>query len=260
MPDPVALHIEHLGAGPPLVLAHGFGGSARNFRPQARFFAERVSTWLYDARGHARSPAPRALGAYSEAALVADFGSVVAQAGARAVVGGLSLGASTALGYALSSEAPLRGLVLAAFPSAGREPKRAAWTRDFADAIEREGLEAAGERFVWGEASRFDPKGAALIRQGFLEHDPFALAAILRDTLAHVPAPDAIAAELAQLKLPTLVIVGDEDPESLEPCRRLAALIPEAELVVIPGAGHVVNLASPQAFNAALAGFLARLA
>ena len=127
------------------------------------------------------------------------------------------------------------------------------------DAIEREGLEAAGERYVWGEASRFDPKGAALIRQGFLEHDPMALAAILRDALAHVPAPDAVAAELAQLSVPTLVIVGDEDAESLDPCRRLAALIPEAELVVIPGAGHVVNLAAPQAFNAALADFLARL-
>jgi pimeloyl-ACP methyl ester carboxylesterase len=258
VPDPVALHVEHMGAGPALVLAHGFGGSARNFRPQARFFADRVSTWLYDARGHARSPAPRGPGAYSAAALVADFGSVVTQAGG-AVVGGLSLGASTALGYALSTQAPLRGLVLAAFPSAGSEPKRARWTEGFADAIEREGLEAAGERYVWGEASRFDPKGAALIRQGFLEHDPMALAAILRDALAHVPAPDAVAAELAQLSVPTLVIVGDEDAESLDPCRRLAALIPEAELVVIPGAGHVVNLAAPQAFNAALADFLARL-
>ena len=99
MPESLALHVEHQGAGPALVLAHGFGGSARNFRPQARFFAERASTWLYDTRGHARSPAPRESGAYTPAALVADFAAVVTQAGAPAVVGGLSLGAYTALAY-----------------------------------------------------------------------------------------------------------------------------------------------------------------
>jgi pimeloyl-ACP methyl ester carboxylesterase len=257
--EPLALHVEHSGSGTPLVLAHGFGGSARNFRPQARFFGERICTWLYDARGHARSPAPREQAAYALSALVADFADVTIRAGERPVVGGLSLGAHTALSFALSSQIVLRGLVLAAFPSPGSEPKRARWTQGFADAIEREGLEVAGERFVWGEASRFDPKGAALIRQGFLEHDPFALTAILRETLATVPAPDAIAAELSALRVPTLIVVGDKDAESLEPCRHLARLIPNAELAVIPGAGHVVNLAAPQAFNAALGAFLARI-
>jgi pimeloyl-ACP methyl ester carboxylesterase len=215
--------------------------------------------WLYDARGHARSPAPHELSAYQTQELVSDFATVVAQAGARPVAGGLSLGAHTALAFALTGAAPLRGLILAAFPSSGSEPKRAAWAHGFADTIERDGLETAGERYVWGETSRFDAKGAALIRQGFLEHDPFAMAALLRQVLAQVPAPDAIAAELARLDVPTLVIVGDNDAESLAPCRRLAALIPGAELVELAGAGHVVNLAAPQAFNAAVAAFWARL-
>lgn len=258
--EPRALHVEHFGSGPPLVLAHGFGGSARNFRPQARAFADRRTVWLYDARGHARSPAPRELAAYDTGALVEDFATVAARAGAEPVVGGLSLGAHTALAYALASPVPPRGLVLAAFPSAASDPKRAAWTQSFADTIERDGLDAAGERYVWGETSRFDAKGAALIRQGFLEHDPFAMTAILRRALSEVPTLDAIADQLARLKVPTLVLVGDNDLESLAPCRRLAALIPGAELVEIAGAGHVVNLAAPQAFNAALAAFLARVA
>jgi pimeloyl-ACP methyl ester carboxylesterase len=258
--EPLALHVEHQGAGPPLVLAHGFGGSCRNFRPQARAFADRATVWLYDARGHARSPAPHELSAYQTRELVSDLASVATRGGATPVVGGLSLGAHTALAFALTSPVPLRGLILAAFPSAGNEPKRAAWAHGFADTIDREGLEVAGERYVWGETSRFDAKGAALIRQGFLEHDPFAMAALLRQVLAEVPAPDAIAAELARLHVPTLVIVGDDDHESLGPCRRLAELIPGAELVEIAGAGHVVNLAAPQAFNAALGAFLARLA
>lgn len=259
MASPLALHVEHTGEGPGLVLAHGFGGSARNFRPQARAFASRCSVWLYDARGHARSPAPRGEGAYAMAALAADFASVVAQAGPHAVIGGLSLGAYTALTFALSSATAPRGLVLAAFPSSGSDPARARWAGEFADAIEREGLEVAGQRYVWGEASRFDAKAAALIRQGFLEHDPPALTAILRDVLATIPAPEALAAQLRALSLPVLLMVGALDAESLAPSRALAALLPNAELVVVPEAGHVVNLAAPQAFNAALDAFLTRV-
>jgi pimeloyl-ACP methyl ester carboxylesterase len=218
-----------------------------------------MNVWLYDARGHARSRAPHEREAYRASELTSDFGQVVARAGSRSIVGGLSLGAYTALSWALSAKVAPRGLVLAAFPSAGSDPKRSSWALGFADAIDREGLEAAGARFVWGETSRFDPKGAALIRQGFLEHDPFALSSILREVLARVPAPDALASELRRLESPALIVVGALDAESLEPCRALAALLPNAELVEVPDAGHVVNLAAPQAFNAALAAFLAKV-
>lgn len=258
MTEPASLHVERSGTGPTLVLAHGFAGSARNFRPQARAFAARVQTVLYDMRGHARSAAPQDPFAYSEAALVSDFGSVVEQAGGAQVVGGLSLGAYTALLYALSAPSPLQGLLLSAFPSGGENGFRSRWSRDFAEAIERDGLEAAGERFVWGETSRFDPKGAALIRQGFLEHPPHALAALLRNVLSHLKTPDELAERLRAFSIPTLVIVGSEDQDSLGPSQRLAELLPNAELVVVPGAGHVVNLAAPAAFNEALAKLLDR--
>lgn len=213
---------------------------------------------LFDTRGHARSAAPHDASAYSEAALVADFGRVVEQAGGDAVVGGLSLGAYTALRYALSAPRAPRALLLAAFPSGGENGFRSRWARDFAAAIDVEGLEGAGARFVWGETSRFDPKGAELIRQGFLEHPPHALAALLRNVLAHLKTPDDLADELREFNAPALVVVGSEDEDSLAPSRRLAELLPNAELVVVPGAGHVVNLAAPAAFNEALGRLLER--
>jgi pimeloyl-ACP methyl ester carboxylesterase len=243
----------------PLVLAHGFGGSARNFRPQARAFAERCTTYLYDARGHARSAAPQDPGAYQAHDLIADFAGVAAQASEPVIAGGLSLGAYTALGFALSAPERVRGLVLAAFPSPGSDPERARWAREFADAIAEQGLEAAGERFVWGERSRFDPKGAALIRQGFLEHNPGAMVAILRSVLGQLPAVDTLAQGLLGLDVPAVVIVGENDVECLPHCRRLAELLPDARLVVVPGAGHVVNLAAPEAFNDALGELLDRV-
>jgi pimeloyl-ACP methyl ester carboxylesterase len=53
---------------------------------------------------------------------------------------------------------------------------------------------------------------------------------------------------------------GPRDRMSLAPSRALAAVLPRAKLVVVEGAGHVVNLAQPAAFNRALEEFLAAAA
>ncbi|HEY1536588.1 MAG TPA: alpha/beta hydrolase, partial [Polyangiaceae bacterium] len=169
----------------------------------------------------------------------------------------LSLGAKLMLDYALQHPARVQALVLASYPSSGEDPKRRAWALGFADAIEARGLDEAGAEFVWGERSRFDPKGAALIRQGLLEHSPHALAQIQRQILASSPSPRSLAQRLRELPIPTCVIAGSDDPESLAPCRDLAELLPNAELHVLEGAGHVANLTKPDEFNQILAAFLA---
>jgi pimeloyl-ACP methyl ester carboxylesterase len=257
-----ALHVEAVGQGPGIVLAHGFGGSARNWRPQLRTLRARYRVAVYDARGHARSEAPGEPAAYREAALVEDLGRAAAATGdARPVVGGLSMGAAVALRYALAQPGRVRALVLASPPAGpGSERGVAAHALAFADAIEREGLEAAGARFVWGRDSGLDPAGAALVRQGFLEHAPHALAHTLREFLAKLEPVEALAVRLAGLALPVLLIAGARDAASLPVCRALAKALPDAELRVIPDAGHVVNLAAPAAFDATLLDFLARVA
>lgn len=255
----LALHVERRGSGPKLLLAHGFGGSARNFRPQARALSATHEVVVYDTRGHARSPAPQSPDEYQEAELVGDLVRLVRAAAEPLVVGGLSLGAYTALRAALAERSRIRGLVLASFPSTEPGSRRSEWATGFADAIDRDGLEAAGEQFVWGSKSRFDDNARAFIRRGLLEHAPHALAAILRNVLARIPQPDELADELAGLDVPTLVVVGSEDTPALAPCERLAALLPRAELAVVSGAGHVVNLAAPEEFNRLLESFLKRL-
>src|SRR2546427_4201777 len=171
------LHVEVEGGGPVVVLAHGFGGSARNFLSQARALRDRYRIVRFDARGHARSEAPAEASAYTPDAFVADLGRVLDQVGARAaVVGGLSMGAGTALRFALAHPERVQGLVLAAFPpGAGAPGTFAAVAAEFADAIEREGLEAAGARFVWRASSGLHPAAARLVRRGFLEHPPHGL-------------------------------------------------------------------------------------
>ena len=256
-----ALHVEAAGQGPGVVLAHGFGGSARNWRPQLRALRPRFRVAVYDARGHARSAAPEEAAAYREAELVADLGRAAAATGdVRPVVGGLSMGAAVALRYALAEPAHVRALVLASLPAGPASGRGiAARALAFADAIERDGLAAAGERFAWGSGSGLDAAGAALVRQGFLEHAPHALAHTLREFLATLEPGEVLAPRLAALALPVLVIAGERDDASLPACRAFAEALPGAELVVIEGAGHVVNLAAPAAFDAALLAFLDRL-
>ena len=253
------LHIERRGAGTSIVFAHGFGGSARNFRPQLRDLARSFQVVAYDARGHARSPAPTEPQEYTEAELVMDLARVVGEANPPVILGGLSLGAYTALKYALAEPGQVRGLILASFPSTEAGSGRAAWALGFADAIDREGLERAGEQFVWGAQSRFDEAARQLIRRGLLEHPGHSLSAILRSVLARIPEPDQLSTELSRLEIPTLVVVGSEDTPALAPCERLASLLPRAELHVVAGAGHVVNLEAPAEFNRLIEDFVRRL-
>src|SRR5688572_11421385 len=133
-----ALHVEAEGAGQVLVLGHGFGGSARNFRAQSRALAAGIRVVRFDARGHARSEAPSAAEAYTPPAFVADVGRVLEGEGAgRAVVGGLSMGAGIALRFALAHPERTSALVLAAFPAGPGTPGSYAAVADrFARRIE----------------------------------------------------------------------------------------------------------------------------
>jgi 3-oxoadipate enol-lactonase len=252
----VTLHVEEYGSGDPtVVLLHGFGGSARNFRPQARFLALRHHVVLFDARGHARSEAPEEPSEYAPDAFVGDVHDVIAQASSkRVVLGGISMGAAIALRYALAYPDSLAGLILASFPPGG-DHSAASWAVGLANAIESRGLDAAGSSFVWG-GTRFDADAAKWIRQGFLEHRPSALVATLRQVLAEQPAVASMERELSALRVPTLVIAGEEDSLALAGSRDLARLIPGASLALIPGAGHIMNLQKPELFNSVMSKFL----
>ena len=211
---------------------------------------------MYDARGHARSGAPETAASYTPECFVSYLERVLDDAGVvRAVVGGLSLGAGVALRFALAQPQRVQGLVLASFPAGGGRGF-AAQALAFARVLDAEGLVAAGERFVWGGALGLSQRDAALVRQGFLEHRPHALAHVLRELVAAQPAVEELAPALRGLSAPRWSWRGRTTRRPWRRPHALAAVLPRARLVVIPGAGHVVNLERPEAFNAALLAFL----
>lgn len=258
-----ALYIEDVGEGPLVVLAHGFGGSARNFGPQIRALRSSWRVVTYDARGHARSAGATTSGPDPTLeTLVDDMRAVIDRTGVGepVVAGGLSLGAATALGLALQTPERVRGLVLMSPPPTRDRPGSLGRVApEFARVLEEEGPLAAGTRFVWGPESGLDERGAALVRQGFLEHDPRALAGILRGVIASLRSPDEMEAALAALDVPVLLVCGEEDQGSRETAEALAARLPHADHRVVPEAGHVVNLAAPSTVGRLLVDWLDRL-
>ncbi len=253
----VRLHVESSGDGPPVLLGHGFGGSARNFRPQVRALKARYRVLTFDARGHARSDAPEGARNYRPEAFCRDLERILdAEKLASSVVGGLSMGAAVALRFAAMWPERVSALVLASPPPSGRG---VAWSRDFAAAIESGGLESAGETYVWGEASGLDPDAARWVRQGFLEHAPHALAHILREFLAKHPAPDAWSPPLSGVTCPVLILAGGLDAASVREGEALARRLSHSRMEIVEGAGHVVNLAAPEETNRLLEQFLGSL-
>jgi len=258
------LHVEVQGpeSAPPVLFLHGLAGSARNWRPQLRALRDSHRAIAFDARGHARSEAPEDVAAYTVGALVDDALGVLAEQvgpGTPAVWVGLSMGAAVALEAGITHPELVRGLVLASYPGGRSRSSIAEAAHRFADALEQEGPEAAGARFVWGPEAGLDERGAAWVRQGFLEHPAHGLAHCLRGVLAERPPIAERAAALAALGVPIQVIAGEQDLPSVAASKALAESVPGARLEIVQGAGHVVNLAATRAFNEVLTGFLGGL-
>jgi len=82
---------------------------------------------------------------------------------------------------------------------------------------------------------------------------------VLRGVLDAWPSWDEQEPALRRLHVPTLLVVGARDARSLRMAEDLAAVLPDARLEVVPGAGHVVNLGARQHVNALLVEFLSGL-
>lgn len=271
------LAYQELGAGPPVVLVHGWSLSSAVFTDLAAALARRHRVIAPDLRGHGASdPAP-----YTLADLAQDLGLLLER---------LDLQQAALLGWSLGGQVALAALGKGL--SVGSERLSVGLdTPDARDRLTRLILVSSTPRFTAGDdwphglpaqhlavlahRVRRDP-ARALARffddlLGPDERDP-ALRARVAAVRAGTPLPDAAAAQagldvlaatdlrpvLAGISLPTLVLHGEADPICPAGAgRALAAAIPGARLALLPGAGHVPFLSRPDAFAAALDPFLA---
>jgi pimeloyl-ACP methyl ester carboxylesterase len=247
--DGVEIHYEVHGEGRPLLLTHGFGASGRMWGPQIEAFSRRYRLILWDMRGHGHTDYPEDPAAYSEAATVADMAAILDAVGApRAIVGGLSLGGYMSLAFHLAHPERVEGLlIIDTGPGYRKDEPRDGWNANAlrtAAIYETEGLarlERAGPE-AQGAGHR-SAEGIARAARGMLTQ---------RDA--------RVINSLPAIAVPALVVVGANDTPFLAASDYMAAKIPGAAKAVIPDAGHAANIDQPEAFNAAVLGFLERAA
>ncbi|OAF08893.1 alpha/beta fold hydrolase [Bradyrhizobium neotropicale] len=246
--DGVGIHYEVHGEGPPLLLTHGYSSTSAMWHGQIDALAANHKLVLWDMRGHGQSDYPDDPNAYGEALTVGDMAAILDAIGASsAVIGGLSLGGYMSLAfYRAHPQATRALLIIDTGPGFRKDDAREAWNARAlatADKLDREGLDvlkaATRERAT---ASHRNASGLALAARGMLTQ---------RDARVMELLPD--------IKVPSLIVVGADDAPFLAAADYMAAKIPGAQKVVIPAAGHAVNIDQPQAFVDAVVPFLKNL-
>lgn len=256
------LHVEAAGHGPPLVLLHGFTGNAGTWLPLVPDLAEHFRVLALDLPGHRYSPPPGEMGlpelAETLIGVLDRFGI------ARAHWLGYSMGGRAALHVALSHPGRVDRLVLEStspgIADADARARRAAADARLADDLLRDGLaafvDAWADQPLFATQARLPDTVRARERAVRLGNGATGLAAALRAFGPGTQAPlwDA----LPRLAMPTLLVVGADDPAYAAIAAHMAAELVDADVAVVPGAGHATHLERPAAFTATVLDFLRR--
>src|SRR4051812_11453157 len=228
------MSVSRHGSGPPLLFITGFAITSKVFRPVLELYASRFECLLYETRGGLTTSMPE---------LAADAARVLRSLDVdSAHVLGVSMGGMVAQELALRFPERVRGLVLAGTTPGGPRAFRP----------------AAGEllrgRFLFSPAFRREHPERVRELLRYFELRPSALwshwwATVYHDTVSR----------LGQIQAPTLVMHGGADVMSpVDNARLLASRIPDAELLILPGAGHAFALECPRETFEAVAQFLDR--
>lgn len=217
---------------------------------QIEALSKRFTLILWDMRGHGASDYPDDPAAYSEAHTVADIAAIldkVCGPTEQVIVGGLSLGGYMSLAfYRVHPERVKALLIIDTGPGFKKDAARDGWNKTAhktAERLETEGLaslqSASAERQM---VTHRNAKGLALAARGMLAQ---------RNS--------AVIESLPNVKVPAIVIVGADDKPFLAASEYMATKMPQGEKVVVPNAGHAVNIDQPEGFLRALWPFLEKV-
>ena len=262
--DGIKLYYEEAGTGAPLVFVHEFAGDARSWHLQMRFFARRYRCIAFNARGYPPSDVPDDPGAYSQQRAVDDIKGLLDHLGiAKAHVCGLSMGGYATLLFGLKYPERALSLVVAGCGYGSVITDREAFKKDsdlVARRFEADGMAKVAEFYSRGPTRvQFidkDPQGWQEFHEQFAAGSARGHALTLRGVQMTRPSVFELGEQMERLETPTLVMTGDEDEPCLEPNVFMKRKIPAAGLVVLPKAGHTINLEDPEAFNRAVLDFL----
>ncbi len=249
------IYYESVGTGDALVLSHGLGGNHAIWYQQVPEFAQRYRVITWDQRGFGRST--NAKSESGPAAAADDLRAILDHLQIdRAHLIGQSMGGWAVMGFALAHPDRVQSLVLADTLGGVYTDEAArhfdAYIRETMTSPPPDQLPITQHPAIGGQLGAEDPAKAFLYRQ-------------IGSTTA--PAPPGMGLKLRQtaypledirkISYPVLLVVGENDP-IFPPViiRSIAAEIPGARMVELPGTGHSPYFESPAAWNTAVADFL----
>ena len=262
--DGVDIHYQVAGKGYPLVLSHEFAGDITSWEPQVNFFSRRYQVITYCHRGYPPSEVPGDPAAYSQDHQVEDLYRLLQHLGiGQAHIGGLSMGGTVAISFAIAHPEMCRSLTVASAGAgsdpSGRERQVASW-QALSESMAADGMEKFADGYARGpervQFLRKDPVGWAKFHAGLAAHSAQGSSLTFRGVQMKRPTIYQLEKQLQQIKAPTLVLIGDEDAPCVEPAIFMKRNIPSCGLAVFPQAGHTINLEEPELYNRTVSDFL----
>lgn len=250
----IAFSVE--GDGPPLLLLHGSTLSSLMWHHLGwtDLLRRDYQLILPDLRGHGGSDRPHAEDAYDLQRFVDDLDAVLdALEIDRALAFGYSLGARVLLACGRYASDPARFTAIVAGGGTVHTPPGSFDRATFPGALSI--LDHHGIALFltsWEQWSGVELP--APVRASYLASDQRALVACLR----RMEAEPSIEDGLARLRMPVLLFAGERDPDRLAGSQLAAERLPNAELLIVPGATHVSAIAAGEPLRTRLTGFLAR--
>jgi 3-oxoadipate enol-lactonase len=252
----IELAYDDIGSGPTVVLVHGYPFNRTMWDEQVAALRDNYRVIRLDLRGHGESEATE--GPASMSLMAQDIASVMDGVGVdRAVIGGLSMGGYVALAFYQLFPSRVEKLLLADTRAQADTEEAKKVRAEQVQKILAEGMAGIADamlpKLLAPETVSKRPEVVKRVRDMMLQTKPEGAAAALRGMAQR----EDRTARLADIQVPTLIIVGREDAITpLADSEKMHAAIAGSQLTVIENAGHVSNIEQPEQFNRTLRDFL----
>lgn len=265
--DKVKLYYEETGSGTPVIFVHEFAGDYRSWEPQMRYFGQRYRCITFNARGYPPSDVPKSPSAYSQNRAADDIAAVLDHLAIRkAHIVGLSMGGFATLHFGFRHARRALSLCVAGCGYGAEPEQRAKFKAEVdqvANALKSQGMEAFAEKYAYGptrvQFENKNPRGFAEFKQMLAEHSALGSANTQLGVQGERPSLYDLVGKMQKLKVPTLVLTGDEDWPCLLPGVLMKENIPSAALAVMPNCGHTINIEDPDSFNRIVGDFIVQV-
>ena len=258
----VEIYYEVTGQGYPLIWSHEFGGSYDSWEAQVKFFSRRYQVITYAARGWPPSDVPEDPTAYTQDIVVNDLYLLMRHLNiSEAHIGGLSMGGSVALNFGIAHPEMAKSLIVASAGSGSTNRDTFLSTgQSMADRLLSEGMVPVandyGSTNIRVQLRRKDPMGFETFARLLSEHSATGSALTYQGFVMNRPTVFELEDKLKSLRVPTLIMIGDEDEPCIEPGIFMKRTIPVSGLSCFPQSGHAINLEEPDLFNRTVLDFL----